>query len=211
MQSTAIPPRIGVLALQGDFAEHISLIHKIGSLPVEVRYAEQLEYIQGLIIPGGESTTITQLLHKNNFIEPLYKFVQQGTPLWGTCAGLIIIARELTDPYPIPMGLLNVTVSRNWFGRQIQSFECDIVVQWSVPFYFRAVFIRAPVILEVGKNVQVIASLPEPNSYPVAVREGNILATAFHPELTDDKRFHEMFNSIVVQNMSKRPNSNKNI
>ena len=187
--------RIGVLALQGDFAEHIASLKSIGIEAIEVRKVSQLEGLDGLIIPGGESTTITKLMDAYGFREALPAAVEKGLAVWGTCAGMIVMARELTDPYPTPLGLLDVKVSRNWFGRQIDSFEADFKFKGIRGKPIRAVFIRAPVFEEVGEAVETLAKLPD--GHPVAVRSGRLLATAFHPELTDDNRVHRYFAELA--------------
>lgn len=182
---------VGVLALQGDFAEHISMLQSMGQKSCEVRRPSHLDGIDGLIIPGGESTTISRLMGIYQFREPINKMAASGVLIWGTCAGMIMMARELTEDEPTPLGLLDIQVTRNAFGRQVDSFEADLVVK---PFYggvFRAVFIRAPVIHRVGSQVEVLATLPD--GAPVAVRYKNLLATTFHPELTGDTRFHRYF------------------
>ena len=145
-------PRIGVLALQGDFAEHIHAIERSGGRGEQVRYSSRLSELDGLIIPGGESTTISKLLQRNRFEQPIREAAAMGFPIWGTCAGLIMIAKHLTDPYPVPLGLMDVTVSRNWFGRQKESFEMDLPVKGMTGKPFRCVFIRAPLVLETGEE-----------------------------------------------------------
>ena len=182
---------IGVLALQGDFEEHIDALIKLDVETVEVRRPEELLDLDGLIIPGGESTTIRKLMNLFEFDDPIVDFVQDGRSLWGTCAGMIVIARELADPYPTTLNLIDIKVSRNWFGRQADSFEDDFEFKGITGGPFRSVFIRAPIVLSVGPKVEVIASIE--GGHPVAVRSGNILATAFHPELTDDLRIHKYF------------------
>ena len=190
-------PRIGVLALQGDFIEHIHTLERLGIDAVEVRKAEQLAALDGLIIPGGESTTIRKLMGLFGFDEPLRQFARNGKALWGTCAGMIVIARELTDQYPEPLDLIDIKVSRNWFGRQVESFEDDFEFEGLTGGPLRAVFIRAPVVEEVGDGVEVLAALDD--GHPVAVRAGNVLATAFHPELTEDSRVHSYFVAMARQ------------
>jgi 5'-phosphate synthase pdxT subunit len=192
---TTADTRIGVLALQGDFAEHIAALKSLGIDAVEVRKVSQLDGLDGLIIPGGESTTITKLMDAYGFREALPSAVGRGLAVWGTCAGMIVMARELVDPYPEPLGLLDVKVSRNWFGRQIDSFETDIEFKGIAGRPFRAVFIRAPVFERLGKGVVALAKLPD--GHAVAVRSGRLLATAFHPELTDDNRVHRYFAQLA--------------
>lgn len=183
--------KIGVLALQGDFFEHIQMLRRLGVDAFEVRKASQLADLDGLIIPGGESTTIRKLIDLFGLEPELRSLVDRGAALWGTCAGMIVIARELTDPYPVPLGLMDIRVSRNWFGRQVDSFEDQFEFKGIEGGPFLAVFIRAPVVEQVGEGVEVIASLDD--GMPVAVKSGNIMATAFHPELTNDTRIHEFF------------------
>ena len=185
--------RIGVLALQGAFIEHEHVLARLGAQPVEVRLPEHLEGLAGLIIPGGESTTIGLLAQKWGLLEPLREFARSGRPLWGTCAGMILLAKEVVDGVagqPI-LGLMDITVRRNAFGRQVDSFEADLAVPVLGDPPFHAVFIRAPVIERVGAEVEVLATLEEGTA--VAVQQGNLLATAFHPELTRDERFHRYF------------------
>ena len=185
--------KIGVLSLQGDFIEHLNVLETLSIESLKVKTISDLNNVDGLIIPGGESTTIKKLIDRYGFEEPIKEKISQGMSLWGTCAGLICIAEKLSDPYPIPMNLIDAEISRNWFGRQIDSFEKDInIVGLETPF--RAVFIRAPIIKKVGDDVSVLG---EENGYPIAVKSGNILATAFHPELTGDLRIHNMFINMI--------------
>lgn len=187
--------RVGVLALQGDFREHMESLQRAGAEAVEVRLPAQLEGLDGLIIPGGESTTILRLIDIFKLREPIVDFIRAGGPLWGTCAGMIVVAQKATDLPRPTLGLIDVSVCRNAFGRQVDSFEEDLTIasgdfaQREKPFH--AVFIRAPVIEETGAAVEVLARLP--NGSPVAARRGKVLVTAFHPELTSDLRFHEYF------------------
>ena len=183
--------KVGVLALQGDFAEHQSVLDRMGQESCQVRLPHDLEGIDGLIIPGGESTTFSHLMDIYDLKAAITRLAGQGVPIWGTCAGMIIMARGVTEDKPTPMGLLDIHVERNGFGRQVDSFEADLMVEAFGPETFRAVFIRAPVIFSVGEGVEVLASLPD--CRPVAVRQKNLLATCFHPELTSDTRFHRYF------------------
>ncbi|MGQ9521914.1 MAG: pyridoxal 5'-phosphate synthase glutaminase subunit PdxT [Anaerolineae bacterium] len=185
--------RIGVLALQGAFIEHKNVLNRLGVQPVEVRLPEHLEGLNGLIIPGGESTTMGLLAQKWGLLEPLRAFARSGRPVWGTCAGMILLAKEIVDGVPGQpiLGLMDITVRRNAFGRQVDSFEADLEIPVLGDLPFHAVFIRAPVIERVGASVDVLASLDDGTA--VAVRQGNLLATAFHPELTSDDRFHRYF------------------
>jgi len=186
--------RIGVLALQGDFAEHIGVLRRLGVEAVEVRLAEQLDGLDGLIMPGGESTTFGKLAQDFGLIEPLRQFGRQK-PLWGTCAGAIFLSKDAHRPQPL-LGLMDITVERNAFGRQVASFEVDLEVpalkavsDEDLPFH--AIFIRAPLIDSVGEGVQVLARLEDGRI--VAAQQGHWLATSFHPELTGDPRFHQYF------------------
>lgn len=185
--------RIGVLALQGDFAEHIAMLRRIGVETREVRLPHELEGLDGLIVPGGESTTIGKLAVAFGLMEPIRAFAAAGRPIWGTCAGMIFLAREALDGVPGQplLGLMDITVVRNGFGRQVDSFEADLEVPVLGDPPFRGVFIRAPYVQRWGEAVEVLARLD--TGQVVAVRQEKLLATAFHPELTDDERFHRYF------------------
>lgn len=202
-----MPLVIGVLALQGDFAEHLAALQRISVEGREVRRPADLEGIAGLIIPGGESTTIGRLLERFELVEPIRAFAQAGRPIWGTCAGLILLAREVVAEtrarYQPLLGLLDVVIRRNAFGSQRESFECDLVVEPLGLPPLRAVFIRAPVVETVGPTVDILARLPD--GTPVAVRQGQLIGTAFHPELTDDPRFHRWFCSLATPAASLQP------
>lgn len=196
--------RIGVLALQGDFAEHVAMLRRIGADAVEVRLPQELEGLAGLIIPGGESTTIGKLAVAFGLLEPLREFAQ-ARPVWGTCAGAIFLSRDARRDQPL-LGVMDITVARNAFGRQVDSFEIDLDVPALLhadngrPRPFHAVFIRAPLIESVGPGVEVLARLPEGQASGriVAARQGLRLATSFHPELTGDDRFHRYFLSLAA-------------
>ena len=189
---------MGVLAIQGDFAEHRSVLEKLGVEAKEIRLSEQLDVIDGLIIPGGESTTIVQLIDIYEMREKLRERVlSDRMPTWGTCAGMIVMAGRLTDHRPEPLGMMDTEVSRNAFGRQVDSFEADLEVTGMEGPPYRAVFIRAPVFNSVGEDVEELARLED--GRPVAVRQEHMLATAFHPELTDDPRMHELFVRMVEE------------
>ncbi len=187
--------RVGVLAIQGDFHEHILVLESLGVETSEVRLPEQLEGLDGLIIPGGESTTIVMLADLYGLRDAIRSAVDGGMALWGTCAGMIVIARELTEDRPKPFNLVDMKVSRNWFGRQVDSFEQDLQIDGIEGGPYRCVFIRAPAVTELGDGVETIASIN--GETPVAVRSGKILATAFHPELTDDTRVHQLFLTLA--------------
>jgi len=190
---------IGVLALQGDFAEHMKVLRRIGVEAREVRLSQELEEIDGLIIPGGESTTIGKLANDFGLIEPLREFGGQK-PIWGTCAGAIFLSKDARRQQPL-LGLMDITVERNAFGRQVDSFEVDLdvpalarVADNNPPF--SAVFIRAPLIESLnGDDVQKLSQLED--GRVVAAQQGHFLATSFHPELTDDDRFHRYFVQMV--------------
>jgi 5'-phosphate synthase pdxT subunit len=190
--------KIGVLAIQGDFAEHTQMLAGLGVEPVEVRLPEQLERLDGLIIPGGESTTITKLMDLYGLSEAIKKLGRAGLPVWGTCAGLIVVAQTVIEDWLEPMKLIDVDVRRNGYGRQIDSFETDLSVSTLGSEPFRAVFIRAPVIERVGPAVDVIAELSD--SGAVAARQDKVMVTSFHPELTNDPRFHRYFLELAGMN-----------
>ncbi|PKN83379.1 MAG: pyridoxal 5'-phosphate synthase glutaminase subunit PdxT [Chloroflexi bacterium HGW-Chloroflexi-4] len=190
--------KIGVLALQGDFAEHQVMLKTLGADVVQVRLPEQLNGLSGLIIPGGESTTIGKLATAYGLIEPLKTFGKTQA-IWGTCAGAIFLAKDAHRPQPL-LGLMDIVIERNAFGRQVDSFEVDLNVTGlnadekdQSPFH--AVFIRAPLIESVGKGVEVISTLEDGRI--VAARQGKLLATSFHPELTRDNRFHRYFMELA--------------
>ena len=189
--------RIGVLALQGDFAEHVAMLESIGVAPVEVRLPEHLDGLSGLILPGGESTTMRRLIDRWGLRDPLLDFAATGAPLFGTCAGMIVLSREMSDGDQPILPLLDVTVRRNAFGRQLESFEGDVIVPIVGDQPVHAVFIRAPVIERVGPGVDVLARLADGRI--VAVRERNVLATAFHPELAGEPRFHRLIATMAAE------------
>lgn len=183
--------RVGVLGLQGDFREHLDTFHRLGSDAIDVRRPEQLDDVDALVIPGGESTTIGKLALLYGFIPKLKQRVDEGMAVWGTCAGAIFIARDVPGhPHPLA-DLMDITVKRNAFGRQLDSFEADLDVPALGERPFHAVFIRAPRIESVGDGVEIISRLDDGTI--VAARQDNLLATSFHPELTHDGRFHDYF------------------
>lgn len=192
--------RIGVLGLQGDYLEHLHALRRLGVEAVDVRLPQHLEGIDGLIIPGGESTTIGALAERYGLLEPLRRMAAAGRPIWGTCAGMIFLAKDVGRPQPT-LGLMDIRVRRNAFGRQIDSFEVDLEVpalaRVGDPRPFHAVFIRAPLIEAVGPGVEILARLEDGTI--VAAQQGGLLATAFHPELTEDLRFHRYFLELVRQ------------
>jgi 5'-phosphate synthase pdxT subunit len=191
---------IGVLALQGDFIEHEAMLHRLRVDTRQVRTADDLRNLDGLIIPGGESTTFCRLMADFHLYEPLGAFVRSGVPVWGTCAGLILLAKHASDlPFPT-LQALDIEVLRNAYGRQVDSFEADLDVPALGQPPFHAVFIRAPVVAGTGPGVEVLASVSDGRSgreTPVAVRQGTVLAISFHPELTDDSRLHAYFVDMV--------------
>ena len=188
---------VGVLAIQGDFLEHRQMLGRLAVQTREIRLPHELDNVDGLIIPGGESTTIAQLIDIYDFRKVLKQKADSGMPVWGTCAGMIVIADRLTDKRPEPLRLMDIDVSRNAFGRQVDSFETELEIEELNGAPFRAVFIRAPVVSRVGDGVKVLAATQD--GRPVAVRQGHLLATAFHPELTDDSRLHELFLRIIQE------------
>jgi 5'-phosphate synthase pdxT subunit len=201
-------PRIGVLALQGDVREHDRALRAAGAQTVAVRRVEDLQGLDGLVLPGGESTTISRLLSVFELLEPARAQVADGLPVYGSCAGMILLAREVLDGRPDAQGIggLDVVVRRNAFGRQVDSFETDLPFEGVGDVH--AVFIRAPWVEATGEGVQVLARVPgapgEPGGGPaagrvVAVRQGNVLATSFHPELTGDDRVHGLFVRLVKE------------
>ena len=194
MSDEVRPVRIGVLALQGAFAEHIAILRRLGADAVEVRTPAQMAGLHGLILPGGESTTMGLVAERWGLVEPLREWVHSGKPTWGTCAGMILLADQATGQkqggQPL-IGGLHVTVNRNYFGRQLDSFETTLAVPCFDPPFSPGIFIRAPAIVELGENLEVLAELAD--AVYVAVRQGSILATAFHPELTPDTRWHALF------------------
>jgi len=196
--SPAGAPTIGVLALQGDVAEHLRAVSLSGGRPLAVRRASELEAVDGLIIPGGESTTIWKLLSIFELVSPLRSSIANGMPVFGSCAGMILLADRLEDPASEQgtLGAIDMTVRRNAFGRQFDSFERDLVFSGAGEQPFHAVFIRAPWVEEAGPGVEVLATEPGTGKI-VAVRQGQSLATAFHPELTQDNRVHKIFIDMV--------------
>jgi len=195
--------RVGVLALQGAFIEHMQMLRSLGVDAVEVRLPGQLHDLEGLIIPGGESTAIGKLAVTYELADPIRRMAKDGAKIWGTCAGMILLARDVGRGQPI-LGVMNIVVNRNAFGRQADSFETDLMIPALDPVStpeergrpFHAVFIRAPSIQSTGDGVEEIARLPD--GPVVAARQDNLLATAFHPELGDDTRFHRYFLAKVL-------------
>jgi 5'-phosphate synthase pdxT subunit len=195
--------KIGVLALQGAFIEHIAILQKLKITAVAVRLPSELTEIQGIIIPGGESTSILKIMHDFGILQPLKKLIEDGLPVWGTCAGMICLAKNISNNGLNTLSVMDISVKRNAFGRQIDSFEIDLSVPALGAESYNGIFIRAPIITSVGSTVSVLASLSD--GTPVAARQNRILATAFHPELTDDPRFHQYFLKLVTD---KKPAKN---
>ena len=200
--SSAVPPapgaesglRIGVLASQGDFAAHAEMLQSLGADPVEVRNPGELDGLDGLVIPGGESTTITKAIERDGLEAAIHAHVEAGRPILGTCAGMIVCGRD-------HLGLVDATAERNAFGRQIASFEVELQIDRLGPDPLRAVFIRAPWITSYGDDVEVLASVDD---HPVAVRQGRIVLCAFHPELTDDSRMHALLMALATAARDER-------
>jgi len=196
-------PLIGVLALQGDVREHLAALDDSGADAVGIRRPEELDKVDGIVIPGGESTTMSRLLQVFELLEPLRDRLRGGLPAYGSCAGMILLASEVLDTRPDAehLGAIDMTVRRNAFGRQVDSFESDLEFEGIFGDPIRAVFIRAPWVERVGPGVEVLAQVPaaagEAAGRIVAVRQGSVIATSFHPEVTGDRRVHEMFVDLV--------------
>jgi 5'-phosphate synthase pdxT subunit len=196
--------KVGVLALQGAFAEHIKVLQELTTEAVPVLLPSDLNGLNALIIPGGESTTISKLLGEYNLMEPLRNLAMQGFPILGTCAGMVIMSKEIPASNVIPLGIMDIRVQRNAFGRQIDSFEADLNLPVIGDKPFRGIFIRAPVVDNVEAGVEVLCEL---NSQPVAVKQGKLIACSFHPELTDDTRLHRYVIGIVSGDTDAKGNN----
>jgi len=188
--------RIGVLALQGAFVEHIAMLHQLEAEALPVRLLRELRELDGLIIPGGESTSISKLMLDYNLMSEVRSLARDGLPIFGTCAGMILLANKVSDSSIDPLKVMNITVRRNAFGRQRDSFETELSIPVLGEKPFHSVFIRAPAIVRADNGVEILAELADGIS--VAVRQGKLLASAFHPELTDDLRFHQHFLDIAA-------------
>ena len=197
---------IGVLALQGDVREHIEAVCKAGGHAISVRTREELEAVDGLIIPGGESTTVGKLLERFGLMPVVRGMPADNKPIFGTCTGMILLASDIEGSSQPRIGVMDILVRRNAFGRQVDSFEADLPVHGIDGLPVRAVFIRAPFVSEVRPGVEVLAEF---QGHPVMVREGNCLAASFHPELTDDTRIHQYFLPLVTAAKIRREESNK--
>lgn len=194
--------RIGVLALQGAVREHVNAIREIGAEPVEVRLPRDLVGLDALVLPGGESTTMRKLIDAYGLLEPIRAMAAGGAPMLGTCAGMILLAERIDDGDEPVLAALDISVRRNGYGRQLESFESEVDVPAIGDAPLHGVFIRAPIVTGVGPEVEVLAT--DDDGRPVAVRQGRLLATSFHPELTDDRRVHRLLLSMVGE-ASGRP------
>ena len=192
----AAAAKVGVLAYQGDVREHLAALEAVGAAPVEIRRVEELEAVDGLVVPGGESTVIGKLADRYGLLEPLRRRVAAGLPTFGTCAGLIFLAREVEGPPQHLLGVLDVRVRRNAFGRQVASFEAEVDVKGVDGGPVAGAFIRAPWVADAGPEVEVLAEL---EGKVVAVRQGNLLATAFHPELSGEVRLHRWLVDLIAE------------
>ena len=195
MEPPARGARIGVLAVQGAVREHVNAIREIGAEPVEVRLPRDLVDLDALVLPGGESTTMRKLIEEYGLREPIAAMARGGAPVLGTCAGMILLAQRIVDGDEPVFGLLDIEVRRNGYGRQLDSFEADLETTGLDGGQMHGVFIRAPLVTDVGPSAEVLARDPDGN--PVAVRHGRVLATAFHPELTGDRRIHRLLLAMV--------------
>jgi 5'-phosphate synthase pdxT subunit len=192
------PPRrrVGILAVQGDVREHARAIREVGAEPVEVRLPRDLVGLDALILPGGESTAMRKLIDRYGLREPIVALANGGAPLFGTCAGMILLADRIADGDEPVLRLLDITVQRNAYGRQLDSFEADVAVPSLGDAPMHGVFIRAPIVSELGPEVEVLAR--DLDGRPIAVRQGRVLATAFHPELTPDRRLHRLLLELIA-------------
>ena len=195
--------RVGVLALQGTFIEHIDILRQFGVEAAPIRLPHQLDTLDGLVIPGGESTTMLRLMENFDLIQPIKEMARDGLAIWGTCAGMILLAKDVSNYDMETLGLMDVKVRRNHFGSQVDSFEADLEIPFVGAEPFHAVFIRAPIIKEAKPYVEILSRLPD--STIVAIRQNRLLACAFHPEFTDDLRFHSYFLNMVSQKLSHNP------
>jgi 5'-phosphate synthase pdxT subunit len=192
--------KVGVLALQGTFIEHIGMLRKLGVEAPQIRLPHELDTLDGLIIPGGESTTMMRLMESFGLIQPIREMARNGLAIWGICAGVVLLAKSISNYEMGTLGLMDMKVSRNAFGSQIDSFEVDLDIPLISEEPFHAVFIRAPVIQEAEPSVTILSRLPD--NTIVAARQNRLLVCAFHPEFTDDLRFHSYFLNMVSQKLS---------
>ncbi len=188
--------KVGVLALQGGISEHLEMLKKLKVTPSIIKKGSDFKELSGLIIPGGESTTMEKLMKKYNLINPIKELHKMGKPIWGTCAGLILLARKVEDNYPSSLGLIDITVKRNAYGSQLDSFITTRVLPGISPQPLELVFIRAPLITTVGQNVRVLGTI---NRNIIAAEEKNVLVTSFHPELTGNPAFHHYFINKILK------------
>ena len=195
--------RVGVLALQGTFIEHIHILRQLGVEAPPIRLSRELDTLDGLIIPGGESTTMLRLIVSFGLIQPIREMARDGLPIWGTCAGMVLLAKSVSNYEMETLGLMDMKIRRNAFGSQIDSFEVDLEIPLVGEEPFHAVFIRAPVVKEAKPGVKILSCLPD--STIVAAKQNQLLACAFHPEFTDDLRFHSYFLNMVSQKLSPNP------
>jgi len=195
--------KVGVLALQGTFIEHISILRQLGVEAPPIRLPHELDTLDGLVIPGGESTTMLRLMESFGLIQPMREMARDGLAIWGTCAGMVLLAKNISNYEMKTLGLMDMKIRRNAFGSQIDSFEVDLEIPAVGEEPFHAVFIRAPVVKEAEPSVKVLSRLPD--STIVAAKQNQLLACAFHPEFTGDLRFHSYFLSMVSQKLSRNP------
>ena len=200
-ETAARSPRIGVLAVQGAVREHVAAIRDVGAEPVEVRLPRDLVDLDALILPGGESTTMRRLIDAYGLREPIASLARGGAPMLGTCAGMILLAERIDDGDEPLFGLLDIGVRRNGYGRQLDSFEAELEIPSLGDERLHGVFIRAPMVTEVGPRAEVLAR--DPDGTPVAVRQGRVIATAFHPELTGDRRIHRLLADLVAEGAAR--------
>jgi 5'-phosphate synthase pdxT subunit len=194
---------VGVLALQGTFIEHISMLRRLGVEAPPIRLPHELDTLDGLIIPGGESTTMLRLMESFGLIQPIREMARDDFPIWGTCAGMVLLAKSVSNYEMETLGLMDMKIRRNAFGSQTDSFEVDLEIPLVGEEPFHAVFIRAPIVKEARPGVKILSRLPD--STIVAARQDRLLACAFHPEFTDDLRFHSYFLNMISQELSHNP------
>jgi 5'-phosphate synthase pdxT subunit len=195
--------KVGVLALQGTFREHIDILRQLGVEASPIRLPSELDTLDGLIIPGGESTTMLRLMESFGLIQPIREMARDGLPIWGTCAGMVLLAKSISNYEMETLGLMDMKIRRNAFGSQIDSFEADLEIPLVGEEPFHAIFIRAPIVKEAKPDVKILSRLPD--STIVAARQNRLLACAFHPEFTEDLRFHSYFLNMVGQKLSYNP------
>jgi len=195
--------KVGVLALQGTFIEHIGILRQLGVEALPIRLPHEFNTLDGLIIPGGESTTMLRLMKSFGLVQPIREMAQDGLAIWGTCAGMVLLAKSISNYEMETLGVMGTKIRRNAFGSQIDSFETDLEIPLVGEEPFHAVFIRAPVIKEAEPGVEILSRLPD--GAIVAARQNRLLACAFHPEFTDDLRFHSYFVNMVSQKLSQNP------